>query len=235
VIAALANPGRRLDRLLATAEAARELAGAGGVSGRPPMEIVDRRAIDALLPPDCVHQGIAVLARPLPATDLEAVLTTLADAPEALLVVLDQVTDPRNVGAVLRSAEAFGATAAIVQDRHAPEETGTLAKAASGSLERVPLIRETNLARALRSLQQEGFRCIGLAGGAERSIDDADLGGRIALVLGAEGAGLRRLLRETCDTLVRIPIAAAVDSLNLSAAAAVALHACARARGSQPT
>lgn len=234
VAAALANPERHIVRLLATSDAGRELATIGSLPDHPLVEEVDRRVIESLLPPDCVHQGMAALARPLPQVGLDDLLAKLALTPSSLLVVLDQVTDPRNVGAVLRSSEAFGATAVLVQERHAPEETGTLAKAASGSLERVPLVRCTNLARALRALQQADFRCIGLAGEADETLDvierRGDLCGRITLVLGAEGTGLRRLLRETCDQLVRIAIAPTVESLNLSAAAAVALYACGRTR-----
>ncbi|QLH37974.1 MAG: RNA methyltransferase [Defluviicoccus sp.] len=233
VAAALANPERHIVRLLATSDAARELATIGSLpdhprgGGRPPG---DREPAATRVRPS----GVAALARPLPQVGLDDLLAKLALTPSSLLVVLDQVTDPRNVGAVLRSAEAFGADAVLVQDRHAPEETGTLAKAASGSLERVPLVRCTNLARALRAMQQADFRCIGLAGEATETLDAierrGDLRGRIALALGAEGTGLRRLLRETCDQLVRIAIAPTVESLNLSAAAAVALHACGRIR-----
>lgn len=234
VLAAVMNPRRRLERLCALDEheAAVEAAvqSVAPQTGRPKLEILDRRTLAALLPADAAHQGFAALARPLPATSLDDLPPRSGAAAEPLLVVLDQVTDPRNVGAVLRSAYAFGAAAVVVQDRHAPEEGGALAKAASGALETMPLIRVTNLARTLRALRDDGFRCIGLAGEAADLLDRDLLSGPLALVLGAEGVGLRRLVREACDALVRIPIAAEVDSLNLSAAAAVALYECARAR-----
>ena len=235
MLAAVANPRRRLERLVAIDEQVTELEAAAqaAVVGRPKVERLHRRPLAALLPADAAHQGVAALARPLPFASLED-LPQLADPAaraELLLVVLDQVTDPRNVGGVLRSAHAFGAAAVVMQDRHAPEESGALAKAASGALEAVPLIRVTNLARTLRALRDDGVRCVGLAGEAAAVLGRETFGGALALVLGAEGAGLRRLVREMCDVLVRIPIAPGVDSLNLSAAAAVALYECARARG----
>jgi 23S rRNA (guanosine2251-2'-O)-methyltransferase len=194
----------------------------------PPVEIVDRRDLEAVLPPGAVHQGVVVQADPLPAIDLKAFLEDLAEVPEIRLVVLDQASDPRNIGAVLRSAAAFGARAVIMQDRHAPDATAALAKAASGALETVPLVRVVNVARALRGLKEAGFWLIGLDGAAELPLAGADPGGRVALVLGAEGGGLRRLTREACDALVRIPIGPAVESLNLSTAAAIALYELAR-------
>lgn len=237
VLAAVANPRRRLERLVALGEQIPilETAAAAATCPVPRVECLDRRMLAALLPQDAVHQGLATLVRPLPATGLDDLpgLGRGNNHAELLLVVLDQVTDPRNVGAVLRSAQAFGAAAVVVQDRHAPEESGTLAKAASGALEAISMIRVTNLARTLRELQEQGVSCVGLAGDAELSLDQYPVAGRLALVLGAEGDGLRRLVRETCDVLVRIPIAAGADSLNLSAAAAIALYASTRRR--EPT
>jgi 23S rRNA (guanosine2251-2'-O)-methyltransferase len=230
VTAAVGNPRRRLERLVATGENAvvLEQAAAEAPVARPRVESADRREIALLLPPDVVHQGFAALARPLPACDLKTVLANVPDIPPAVLIVLDHVTDPRNVGAVLRSAQAFGASAVLVQDRHAPEESAALAKAASGALESVPLVRVTNLARALRTLKQAQFFCVGLAGDAPLILSNAPLQGRLGLVLGAEGSGLRRLVRETCDIVVRIPIASTTESINLSAAAAIALYECRR-------
>ncbi|MBL8668354.1 MAG: 23S rRNA (guanosine(2251)-2'-O)-methyltransferase RlmB [Rhodospirillales bacterium] len=230
VLAAVANPRRRLLRLCAAEETAAELTAAVLAAGgtRPAVEPLDRRTLAAPLAADAVHQGFAALARPLPLADLDDLPHAIRSAPDLLLVVLDQVTDPRNVGAVLRSAQAFGAAAVLVQDRHAPEESGALAKAASGALEAVPLIRVTNIARTLRELQEDSIRCLGLCGEAAAPLATPVLAGRVALVLGAEGSGLRRLVREACDALLRIPIAPATESLNLSVAAAVALYACAR-------
>jgi 23S rRNA (guanosine2251-2'-O)-methyltransferase len=230
VRAALFNPRRICRRLLITGEAPDEAARRGIVS-----EWVAREAIDRVLPQGAVHQGIALLAEPLPPVPLEA----LIDRPpgtRAVAVMLDQVTDPQNVGAVLRSAAAFGAAGVIVQDRHAPEETGALAKAASGALETVPLIRAVNLARALDDFKGAGWWAVGLDQRAAAPLEDFAGHDRVVLVLGAEGAGLRRLVAESCDALAAIRMAAperrgAVDSLNVATAAAVALYVLANPRG----
>jgi 23S rRNA (guanosine2251-2'-O)-methyltransferase len=239
VAAALGNPRRRLHRLLHTAEAAAQHADVLGAArqrsaGAPRIEATDRESLARLLPPGAVHQGLALLAEPLPASDLFAVCDDLAEARQAMLVVLDQVTDPHNVGAILRSAAAFGAAAVIVTERHAAAETGVLAKAASGALEHVPLVPVTNLARAMDRLKEAGFWCIGLAAEAAQPLAAARLDGKIAIVLGAEGAGLRRLTRERCDLLVRLPTRGPIAQLNVSNAAAVALYEAARARRDLP-
>jgi len=230
-LAAAANPRRACRRLVATEAVADRLTDAAGESGakRPATEVMDRRDLEALLPPGAVHQGLAVLADPLAEDVLEDILETDADESRGPVVVLDQATDPRNVGAVMRSAAAFGAAAVVVQDRHAPEATGALAKAASGALEMVPLVRATNIARTLRTLQDADYWCIGFDADAEAPLADSLPAGPVALVLGAEGAGLRRLVRETCDALVRIPITD-VESLNVSVAAAIALYEVTRGR-----
>lgn len=222
---ALRNPRRRVRRLLATRESADRLAGL-----RPGVEptILDRKALERDLPQGAVHQGVALLAEPLDQPDLDTLLETLPAS--ALLLVLDQVTDPHNVGAVLRSAAVFGAAAVLVPRRHAPAETGTLAKAASGALEHVPLIAAANLDRALQHLKEAGFWCIGLDAVADTPLASARLDGRIALVLGAEGAGLRRLTAKGCDLLVHLPTSGPMASLNVSNAAAVALYAVSQAR-----
>jgi 23S rRNA (guanosine2251-2'-O)-methyltransferase len=227
VRAALANPERSLRRLLATAEAARALP-----PGRIQPEIVDRAALEAVLPPEAVHQGLALLADPLPEVGVEDIAFQAGADPAArsVVVVLDQVTDPQNVGAVLRAGAAFGARAVVVHDRNAPQVTGALAKAASGALETVPLVRAVNIVRALEALKDAGFWCAGLAEDAGTALAAADFAPRTALVLGAEGEGLRRLTRETCDLLVRIPTRGALASLNVAAAAAVALYELARSR-----
>jgi rRNA methylase, putative, group 3 len=231
-LAAIANPRRRIRRIVAVADAAPSISArmAGRPDDIPAVTLTDAAAIAALLPEGAVHQGLAVLVAPLPDVHLED-LVARADPGRATLVVLDQATDPRNVGAVLRAAAAFSAIGVVIQDRHAPATTGALAKAASGALEWLPLIRVVNIARALRTLQGAGFWCAGLAGDAATPIDAARLDGRIAVVLGAEDSGLRRLVRESCDEIVRIPIAAAMESLNVATAAAVTLYEVSRRAG----
>ncbi len=228
VLAALANPARHSRRLLLTAEALKSHGAAIDLLARtrplPQAEAIERADLDALLPMGAVHQGIALAVEPLPATDIADLLEAAKDRPNAVVLVLDQVTDPHNVGAVMRSAAAFGALGLVVQDRHTPEETGTMAKAASGALERLPLARITNLARALEELKAGGFWIAGLAADAPKTLAAAELSGHIALVLGSEGEGLRRLTREACDYLVKLPQTTLVESLNVSNAAAVALY-----------
>ena len=225
VTAALANSERRFRRLVATAEAAKGLA---GLRLAVPAETVERVEIDRLLLPGSVHQGLAALVEPLAALGIEDVGRLGASRESCVVVVLDQVTDPHNVGAILRSAAAFGALAVVVPDRHAPEETGALAKAASGALERMPLVRVTNVVRALDELKTGGFWAAGLAADAPKTLAEAKLTGRIAMVLGAEGEGMRRLTREHCDHRVRLPMTGVMESLNVSNAAAVALYELAR-------
>ncbi|MBM3508384.1 MAG: 23S rRNA (guanosine(2251)-2'-O)-methyltransferase RlmB [Alphaproteobacteria bacterium] len=229
VLAALANPRRRSRRLILTPAAAetygRQLAELDG----PPPETASREEIDRLLPAGAVHQGIALAADPLSDLALEDVLAGLPEG-RGLAVVLDQVTDPHNVGAILRSAAAFGADVVLQPERHAPGATGVLAKAASGALDLVPLVHVVNLARELDRLKAAGFWCVGLDSDAEQAVADADITGRIALVLGAEGAGLRRLTRERCDLVVRLPTQHRLASLNVSNAAAIALYEIARRR-----
>ena len=176
-----------------------------------------------LVPNDAPHQGVVIEVEPLDDVWLDGLLTEVSD--KALLLVLDQVTDPHNVGAILRSAAAFGAVGIVTQDRHSPPESGVVAKAASGALERVPWARVVNLARALEEIGEAGFWRIGLTGDAETELQSALGPPRVALVLGAEGPGLRHNTREHCDALARLPISSAVESLNVSNAAAVALYA----------
>ena len=219
VEAALANPARRLKRLLLTEDAETELARRIPQPWPLTPERVERSKLDHLLGRDTVHQGAALLADLLPPPSL----TSMLERPGPVLV-LDQVTDPRNIGAMLRNAAAFGAAGVITQDRNSPEETGVMARAASGALERIPLVRAINLARTLAALKAAGLWVIGLdaAGAALRG--EALRERRVALVLGAEGAGLRRLTRETCDELAGLPMPGGMESLNVSAASAVALY-----------
>lgn len=222
--AALANPARRIRRHLA-------LAGAEGAAA----EIVSRDALERVLPEGAVHQGLAVLAEPLGDAGLDALCEAARARDRAAVVVLDRVQDPRNAGAVLRSAAALGAVGLVVPDRHTPRESGVLAKAASGALETVPIARVANLARALARMKEAGLWCVGLDASAGDALDPAALPDRAALVFGAEGRGLRRLTAVQCDLLARIPVSGGVASLNVSAAAAIALHAHARGAVSPPT
>jgi 23S rRNA (guanosine2251-2'-O)-methyltransferase len=219
VVAALGNPARRLRRLVLTEEAEATLQARLPQPWAIAPERMERGRIDHLLGRDAVHQGIALLADPLAPPPLQVVLERPGP-----LVVLDQVSDPRNIGAILRSAAAFGAAAVIMQDRNAPEETGALAKAASGALENVPLLRAVNIARTLIALKAAGVWTVGLAAGTDALRGAALAERRVALVLGEEGEGLRRLTRETCDELAGLPMPGSMESLNVSAAAAVALY-----------
>ncbi|TMJ59118.1 MAG: 23S rRNA (guanosine(2251)-2'-O)-methyltransferase RlmB [Alphaproteobacteria bacterium] len=231
VAAALANPARRWRRLAVLAgqeDEAAALAARAAAERRGEAEavqVIDRAVFDRLLPEGAVHQGWALEVEPLDSADLEDVLRAAEVTPgRSIVIVLDQVSDPHNVGAILRSAAAFGASAVIVGEHGAPPATGALAKAASGALDAVPLVRAVNLARTLDRLKEAGFWCCGLDEAASAPLAGLDLGNRVVLVLGSEGGGLRRLLRERCDYLARLPTRPALPSLNVSNAAAVALY-----------
>lgn len=228
--AALANPARVVLRARATPEAYKRLeaeAPSGLETRGIPLETASRGELDALLPPGAVHQGLALEVRPLRPPALSAWLDGLEldeAASRPVLVALDQVSDPHNVGAVLRSAAAFGARAVLAPRHGQAGESAALAKAASGALDVIPYIDAGNLARALASLKKRGFWVLGLAGDAEAALEEADPGGPLALVLGGEGKGLRRLTREACDLLARLPTRPPITQLNVSNAAAVALY-----------
>lgn len=225
VEAALANPRREPPlRLLATPERARQIEQR---FGRPKvLEIADNQLIAQNLPQGAAHQGVAMRAGALETVGLE----DFEPGPGAVILMLDQVTDPQNVGAILRSAAAFGARGVVLQDRHAPRFTGALAKAAAGALEKAPVARVVNLSRALEELTELGWRAVGLSGAAERPLAEVLDRRPTVLVLGSEGEGLRRLVSEHCDELARIPMPGGFESLNVSAAAAVALYEAARPR-----
>lgn len=220
VEAALKNPERNHRKLWATREAIAEL------DGELPADFVVEYAQGAdlarLVARDAPHQGLVLECDPLEDVFLEDVLT---GDPARPLVVLDQVTDPHNVGAILRSAAAFNACAIVTQDRHAPPESGTLAKSASGALEVVPWVRVVNLSRALEEMAEAGYWRIGLDGAGPQTLGEALPTGPVALVLGAEGDGMRHNIIQHCDALTRLPISSAIESLNVSNAAAIALYA----------
>ncbi|WP_257166621.1 23S rRNA (guanosine(2251)-2'-O)-methyltransferase RlmB [Bradyrhizobium sp. SRS-191] len=214
---ALANPNRTIRKLYLTENAARRLADEG-IETRVTPEIVRPGQIDQRLGPDAVHQGLLAEADPLPSPDIDTL------APEGLILVLDQITDPHNVGAILRSAAAFDVKAIVTTARHSPEATGVLAKSASGALELVPIITVQNLARALTRLNERGFQTVGLDSAGDADIASVPLRQPLALVLGAEGKGLRQLTRETCSVVARLDMPGAIKSLNVSNAAVLALY-----------
>ena len=223
VTAALQNPARKLHKLLATDNAARRLAYEGIKPAKAP-EIVRAGDIDARLMPDAVHQGLYLEADPLPTPAVEELPAT------GTVLVLDQVTDPHNVGAILRTAAAFGVAAIVTTARHSPEATGVLAKSASGALEHVAMVTVQNLARGMAALRARGFLLIGLDSEGDIDLAAATLRTPLALVLGAEGKGLRQLTRTTCDRVARIDLPGTITSLNVSNAAAVALYVATRAQ-----
>ncbi len=221
VKAALANPRRKLGRAILTPRAA-EILGEKLLQ-RVRVEILEPGAFDRMLPAGAVHQGAALEASTLKSHDLDEVLA-LHHSGRRVILVLDQLSDPHNVGAILRTACAFGVTAVIVQDRHGPPQSGALAKAASGALDLIPYIEVVNISRALDQLAERGFWRIALAGDGTSSLAEAVPVGDVALVLGSEGDGIRRLVREHCETSAFIPIDRTVESLNVSNAAAIALY-----------
>jgi 23S rRNA (guanosine2251-2'-O)-methyltransferase len=228
VLAALANPARKgMGRLLATADRAAELERDKAAHGHK-VEIIEAQALDRMLPPGAVHQGLAFKVQPLEGVALE----DIADPASGVIVMLDQLTDPQNVGAIFRSALAFGARGIVVQDRHSPALAGALAKASAGATERLPCARVTNLSRALETLADLGWRAVGLDGAAELTLDQALDDRPTVLVMGSEGDGVRRLVAEHCDTMARIPMPGGFESLNVSNAAAVALYEAVRKRSS---
>lgn len=222
VEAALANPRRTIRRLLLTEATAQRL-GAMAKSRGLPAVLVESRDLDRALGVGTVHQGAIAEVEPLPEPTLAALIERAAS--EGPIVVLDQVTDPHNVGAILRSAAVFGATGLVMTRHHSPPLDGALAKAASGALEQVPVVLVANLARAMDDMADAFVRRVGLDGAGEASLEAEEFEGAVALVLGSEGKGLRRLTREHCDTLCHIGAAGGLASLNVSNAAAVALYA----------
>lgn len=216
VLAALTNPSRNATRLIATKQCADQLP-----HSKLKPELMASGEITRIVGQNAVHQGIALLTAPLVPHQLHEVLD---DAAHSTLMLLDHVTDPQNVGAILRSCAAFGVRALVVTKDHAASESATLAKAACGALEMVPLVQVTNLSQSIGELQQEGYWVLGLDGAAKTTLHKTKPTAKTALVLGAEGAGLRRLTAERCDELVKLPIHPQMESLNVSNAAAVALY-----------
>ena len=233
-LAAIANPERDIRRIVVASQSADDLeipvcdaanaAFEACQTPRPQIEWRDKREVHDLVPREAVHQGIAIETSNLSHPVIEDLIESAKGLQNACVVVLDQASDPRNIGAVMRTAVAFGALAVIVQDKYAPDITGAMAKAASGAVERLPYIKVTNIARTLDQLKAAEFRCVGFDGHTDNVLTDKTLKGKNAIILGAEGAGMRRLTRETCYLLVKIPIGDAVESLNLANAASIALY-----------
>ena len=224
VCEALSNPERRINMLYATDQAMEQIA-EKGIKLKTPMTIIDKRELDNALPAGTVHQGMALDCAPLDEVSVQDLIATASQKNKTVLVMLDQVTDPHNVGAILRSACAFGADGVIMQKKHAPELTGSLAKIACGAIEHIPVAYETNLTRTLETLQDAGFFAVGLDERGECNINEFKTPEKCVLVLGAEGPGLRRLVKEQCDSLVRLPMSGHMPSINVSNAAAIALYA----------
>ena len=230
VIAALHNPERVLSRVLCSKNN-RDLLDeeiskirSKGLCSIPELEVLPIQELNLLVPSDSLHQGFIIISEALQEPDFDGFLEKNKATPHLTLVLLDQVTDPQNVGAIARSSVALGAHGMILQSRNAPKLDGTLAKAASGATEYIPIFRVTNIARAIRKMQDFDISCLGLAGESDVSINNTSLTTRVALVLGAEGAGLRRLTRENCDQLVSLPTVGHFSTLNVSNAASIALY-----------
>ncbi len=220
------NPKRYVHALYLTEAAAREFEkDLATEAKRPAPTIVTKEDLDRTFAPGTVHQGIALSCQPLSEIDLMDIIIKAQEKPKSVIVMLDQVTDPHNIGAILRSACAFGADGVVMQSKHTPESTGILAKTACGAVEHIPVAHETNLSRALEKLQEHHYTVIGLDEHAQKTFSDLYAYDRVVIVLGAEGPGLRRLIREHCDVLVTLPTRPPIASLNVSNAAAVALYA----------
>ena len=220
VLAALKNPARHIEKILCTKENATEIL---QITSFTP-QIVERKEIDKLLPADAVHQGFALFCSRLPNVSLEEIIEQAQNKTSCHVLILDQVTDPQNIGAIIRSAVAFETLALIVQDKNSPLENGAMDKAAAGMIEHLPIARVTNLSRAIEKLKEAGFWTIGMDGYAKTTLDKLDSSGKTAIIMGSEGKGMRRLVEENCDISVRLPISPLTESLNVATAAAITLY-----------
>lgn len=221
VLSALKNPRRKISKLLCTKENAEEIR---RTAPDIPLQIVERKEIDKLLPTEAVHQGFALFCSELPPVAIEDIITMAENQENCHVLILDQVTDPQNIGAIIRSAVAFNTLALIVQDKNSPAETGSMAKASAGMIEFLPICRVTNLSRALEQLKDAGFWTIGMDGYAQTTVDKLKKGGKNAIIMGSEGKGMRRLVEENCDITVKLPMNKKVESLNVATAAAIMLY-----------
>lgn len=221
VFEALKNPSRKIIKLLITDENEAELKKEFPAT---PYQKVQKKEIEKALPQNAVHQGFALFTKPLDPVFLEDLITQTSDKEKCVVLILDQVTDPQNIGAIMRSAAAFNASGIIVQDKNAPVESGAMAKASAGTIEFMPLVRATNLSRAIEQLKKAGFWVIGMDGYAKQSLKDINKNAKLAVVMGSEGAGMRRLIQVSCDMTVRLEMNPRVESLNVSVAAAIMLY-----------
>lgn len=226
VMAVLNNPERHVNKILCakdTFDEIKEVCIKNKIN-LGLLNTVDKKEIDRILPRDAVHQCFAVYCQELEEYSLEDICILADEKPNCHVLVLDQVTDPQNIGAIIRSCVAFNTLALVIQDRNAPNETGAMAKASAGTIEHLPICRVTNLSRAIQQLKEAGFWTLGMDGYATSYIDSVEKSGKIAIVMGSEGKGMRRLVEESCDATVKLPISEKVESLNVSTAAAIALY-----------
>lgn len=221
VLSALKNPKRKIQKLLITAENRAEIEKAAPSIS---FSIIDKKDFNKILPEDAVHQGFALYCARLESYDIADLVEMAEDKNRCCILILDQVTDPQNIGAIIRSCAAFNTLGLIVQDKNSPLESGAMDKAAAGTIEFVPIARVTNLSRAIEILKENGFWVMGMDGYAETTIDKINKEGKIAIVMGSEGKGMRRLVQENCDSSVKLPISPNVESLNVSTAAAITLY-----------
>ena len=221
VMSALNNPNRKISKLVCTYENAIEIR-----ASYPDVNVVtaDRKDIDKLVPAEAVHQGYALFCNPLDNLSIEELCEITSDMAKCNVLILDQVADPQNIGAIIRSCAAFGSSGVIVQDKNSPQESASMVKAAAGTYEFMPIVRVTNLARAIEILKKNGFWVVGMDGYAKDTVDKLDKNSKLAVVMGNEASGMRRLIEESCDITVRLPISEKVESLNVSTAAAVVLY-----------
>lgn len=226
VSAAISNPRRQIQTLYTTKENFAELSELCRQNNRNTslIKVVNRKEIDKLLPLDAVHQGFAAAVKELDSYSLEEICALADEQTDCHILILDQVTDPQNIGAIIRSCVAFDTLALVVQDKNSPTESGAMAKASAGMIEHLPIVRATNLARAIDILKKAGFWVIGMDGYATTTIDKMNSSGKIAVIMGSEGKGMRRLIEESCDSTVRLPISEKVESLNVATAAAITLY-----------
>ncbi len=226
VISALQNPQRKISKIMCTQENFKELNSIlqQNNTDKTLLQVVERKEIEKLLPQNSVHQGFLLFCSKLKDYTIEEICDKIKDHTKANIMILDQVTDPQNIGTIIRSCVAFGCDALIMQDKNSPQETSAIVKASVGTIEHLPIIRVTNISRTIEKLKDYGFWVVGLDGYAKETISTLDKNGKIAIVMGSEGKGMRRLVEESCDISVKIPMSENVESLNVATAASIILY-----------